>query len=82
MLAVRAMSKRTVYVLRSEVDLNRYYVGLTSDVGQRLNWHNAGLSAHTASRRRLRIVVYFGFSRESVARAANQGSGKMIMGPV
>ena len=35
--------KRFVYILRSEVDPNRHYTGITSDVDRRLHWHNHGL---------------------------------------
>jgi len=43
--------KRFVYVMRSAVDRERYYVGLTADVTERLATHNGGGSVHTASLR-------------------------------
>ena len=39
-------SPRQVYILRSLIDPDRHYVGLTADVHQRLAWHNVGQSAH------------------------------------
>jgi predicted GIY-YIG superfamily endonuclease len=39
--------KRFVYVLRSDRNPRRHYVGLTSDVQTRLDWHNAGQNEHT-----------------------------------
>ena len=38
-------SPRQVYILRSLIDPDRHYVGLTADVHQRLAWHNVGQSA-------------------------------------
>jgi hypothetical protein len=31
--------RRFVYILRSDTDPDRHYVGLTSDVAERLHWH-------------------------------------------
>jgi predicted GIY-YIG superfamily endonuclease len=39
--------KRFVSVLRSDRNPRRHYVGLTSDVQTRLDWHNAGHKEHT-----------------------------------
>lgn len=36
------MPKTIVYVLKSDSDPDRYYVGLTSDLPNRLEWHNFG----------------------------------------
>ena len=41
------VAKRFVYVLRSIPALQRYYVGLTSDVESRLVTHNSGGSRHS-----------------------------------
>ena len=71
---------RVVYVLRSERDLRRHYVGLTSDVRSRLADHNAGGSAHTEKYRPWRLVVSIEF--ETAAQAAEferylkSGSGR------
>jgi hypothetical protein len=37
-----------VYLIESEHDPTRRYIGLTSDLRQRLQEHNAGKSTHTA----------------------------------
>jgi predicted GIY-YIG superfamily endonuclease len=36
-----------VYILQSEADPERYYVGVTTDVWRRLAEHNAGINVHT-----------------------------------
>jgi hypothetical protein len=36
--------RRFVYILHSDTDPDRHYVGLTSDVAERLHWHNTGPS--------------------------------------
>jgi len=38
--------KRFVDGLRSAADHNRFYVGVTSDVPARIDWHNAGRCCH------------------------------------
>jgi hypothetical protein len=43
------VEKRIVYIIRSDSDASRHYVGITSDVGDRLDWHNYGPSGHTVS---------------------------------
>jgi predicted GIY-YIG superfamily endonuclease len=42
------MAKRFVYVLKNEQPVPRFYVGLTADVSQRIEEHNAGHCSHTA----------------------------------
>ena len=37
-----------VYILQSENDVDRFYVGLTDDLRDRLRRHNAGEVSHTA----------------------------------
>jgi len=59
--------KRFVYVLRSVRDGSRYYVGLTSDVRQRLEVHNSGGSQHTAALRPWTLVASVEFANESSA---------------
>ena len=44
---MQGIIKRFVYILRSESGPARHYVGLTSDVGERLHWHNEGPSGQT-----------------------------------
>ena len=42
---------RFVYVLRSDSNPSRHYVGRTSSVDDRLEWHNAGPSGYTVEHR-------------------------------
>jgi hypothetical protein len=43
--------KCIVYILRSDVDTSRHYVGITSDLLARLQWHNDGPGGYTSSHR-------------------------------
>lgn len=75
------MSQRHfVYILRSDADPNRHYVGLTSDVGQRLHWHNTGPSGVTVQHRPWSLVVSLEFTDARVAgrfeRYLKTGSGR------
>jgi len=56
-----------VYSIQSENDPERYYVGLTVDIENRLKEHNAGKSVHTNKFRPWRLVSYTAF--ESKCRA-------------
>jgi putative endonuclease len=56
-----------VYILRSEVDPERYYVGLTHDLRNRLPSHNAGRVPHTSKYRPWRLNTYVAFSDENRA---------------
>ena len=44
-----------VYILESLKD-GKYYIGSTSDVEKRLNYHNAGLQRSTKHRKPFRLV--------------------------
>ena len=72
--------KRFVYVLESQKDPERHYVGLTSDVTTRVTVHNSGGSHHTASMRPWRLLVTLEFSNERSAVLFEQylksGSGR------
>jgi len=74
-----AIQKRFVYVLRSESD-RRPYIGITSNVSQRLATHNSGGSAYTAAHRPWRLVVSLEFASEEGAlafeRYLKSGSGR------
>ena len=53
--------KCTVYIIRSERSPARHYIGLTSDLARRLEWHNAGFErvdgrAQSMDRPRVRAV--------------------------
>lgn len=51
-----------VYLLRSESDPTKAYVGVTSDLRKRLDAHNAGKAKHTSKFRPWEIESYFAFS--------------------
>jgi predicted GIY-YIG superfamily endonuclease len=68
-----------VYLLESEAFRDQRYVGMTSDVKQRLADHNAGKSAHTSKFGPWRVVTYVAFSErqkaEAFERYLKSGSG-------
>ena len=72
--------KRFVYILRSDAHPARHYVGLTSDVHQRLEWHNHGSSGHTMHSRPWSLVVSIEFRTQSAAvtfeKYLKSGSGR------
>jgi putative endonuclease len=51
-----------VYILQSELDLNRYYTGLTDNLDRRLEEHNSGKSIHTNKFKPWKIKTYIAFS--------------------
>jgi len=73
-------NQRYVYILRSKRNPRRHYVGLTSDVAQRLNWHNAGQNVYTEKDRPWRVIVTFEFETADAAgrfeRYLKTGSGR------
>jgi predicted GIY-YIG superfamily endonuclease len=74
--------RRFVYVLRSLPMPERHYVGLTANVAQRLAWHNAGLSSHTARFKPWRLIVAIEFHDQATAIAFEKylksGSGRVF----
>jgi putative endonuclease len=72
--------QRFVYVLRSERDPSRHYVGRTGSVADRLRWHNQGPTGHTCAQRPWRILVAMEFADGSTAarfeRYLKSGSGR------
>ena len=62
-----AAEKRFVYVIRSVVEPDRYYVGLTSDVDARCATHNAGGCQYTKNLRPWELVASVEFAREASA---------------
>jgi len=68
-----------VYLLESEPESSRRYVGLTADLRHRLREHNAGKSRHTAKYKPWRLVTYVAFSAKDNAdafeRYLKSGSG-------
>jgi putative endonuclease len=73
------LPKRIVYVLKSETDPSRHYTGLTSGLAARLDAHNAGQCAHTASGKPwiVDVIVEFSDERRALAfeRYLKSGSG-------
>jgi putative endonuclease len=69
-----------VYVIRSRILPVHYYVGLASDVAERLAVHNSGGSIHTTRNRPWDLVVAVEFTnRESASkfeRYLKSGSGR------
>jgi putative endonuclease len=69
-----------VYILQSEVQPQRFYTGLTSDLDARITAHNRGESVHTASGRPWRLIVSIDFADNSRAKAfehyLKSGSGR------
>jgi putative endonuclease len=70
---------RYVYLLQSEAVFGQRYVGVTSDLKQRLAEHNAGKSPHTSKYVPWKLVTYVAFSDEQKAatfeRYLKSGSG-------
>ncbi|NPA79475.1 MAG: GIY-YIG nuclease family protein [Thermotogae bacterium] len=60
------MAKWYVYVLRSLKDRG-YYIGYTSNLERRIEFHNAGRQRSTRHRRPWRLVYYEEFSSRSEA---------------
>ena len=59
--------KRFVYILRSDRTPARHYVGITSDVATRVEWHNAGQNEHTVRERPWSVVVALEFPTQLAA---------------
>ena len=70
---------RYVYLLESEQDGRQRYVGMTTDLKQRLGEHNAGKSPHTSRHMPWRLVTYIAFSdvdkAQEFERYLKSGSG-------
>ena len=75
LLGVKGIGKRFVYILRSEADPNRHFVGNASDVDERLEWHNRGPCGFTASHRPWRLAVSTEFPTELEALRFDLKSG-------
>ncbi|PYR92406.1 MAG: hypothetical protein DMF84_12885 [Acidobacteria bacterium] len=72
--------KRIVYILRSDADPARHYIGITNDVRERLDWHNDGPCGHTVHHRPWSVVVSMEFRNERGAarfeKYLKSGSGR------
>jgi predicted GIY-YIG superfamily endonuclease len=77
---MQGIGKRFVYVLRSESDPTAHYVGLTSDVEKRIDWHNFGPDGQTRRNRPWKPVIVLEFPNEPTAarfeRYLKSGSGR------
>lgn len=73
-----------VYLLNSDADPDRFYTGLTCDVGARLKAHNAGDSPRTAAGRPWRVIVAIEFADQERAvrfeKYLKSGSGRAFAG--
>ena len=63
------MTMQYVYILRSQSEPGRHYVGTTRDLGARLARHNSGLVSHTAKYGPWQIQTYLGFDDRERALA-------------
>jgi len=79
-LSVRGTGARFVYILRSEREPARHYVGRTADVEKRLESHNVGPTGYTLQHRPWRVIVSIEFPDEPAAarfeRYLKSGSGR------
>jgi putative endonuclease len=77
---MHGLEKRIVYILRSDSDPSRHYVGITNDLRSRLEWHNCAKSGHTVDHRPWSIVVSMEFQTEREAvrfeKYLKSGSGR------
>lgn len=75
---MHGVEKRIVYILRSQTDPFRHYIGLTNDMHNRLHWHNHGPSGHTADHRPCRWAIEFPSEAEAVRfeKYLESGSGR------
>ena len=71
---------RYVYVLWSEVDTRKRYIGITSDLKKRIGDHNRGQSAYTCKYKPWKLETYVAFSDYNRAQLFEKylktGSGK------
>jgi putative endonuclease len=77
---MQGIGKRFVYILRSDSDRPRHYVGVTSDPERRLEWHNHGPCGQTIRNRPWSFVVVLEFPTERQAlrfeKYLKAGSGR------
>ena len=77
---MQGIGARFVYILRSDSDPARHYVGRTANVDDRLEWHNYGPCGYTLEHRPWSIVVSLEFPNESTAarfeKYLKSGSGR------
>jgi putative endonuclease len=77
---MHGLEKRIVYILRSESEPSRHYVGITNNLADRLEWHNHGPCGYTVLYRPWSVVVSMEFTTERDARRFEKylksGSGR------
>ena len=69
-----------IYILKSDIDPARHYVGMTDDLQKRLAAHNSGKVSHTSKFKPCSIETAIAFSDKSKATAFERylksGSGR------
>lgn len=72
-----------VYIIKSRIFKNKFYIGFTENLKQRLTYHNQGQSKHTSKFKPWKIESYFAFSDKGIAirfeKYLKIGSGKAFM---
>jgi putative endonuclease len=78
-MGLTSAAMKYVYLIRSQSAPDQRYVGVTSNLEDRLQAHNAGTSLHTSKFVPWKLVTYIGFSDERRAidfeRYLKSGSG-------
>jgi len=68
-----------VYLIKSQINSEKTYIGYTTDLDERLKKHNSGSSVYTADFRPWRLVASIGFDDKQKAlefeRYLKVGSG-------
>ncbi len=57
-----------VYVLQSQDEENKHYIGFTRDLRKRMEYHNEGVGAKTTRNRKWNLVYYEAYLNEKDAR--------------
>ncbi len=77
---MRGIGKRFVDILQNDFHPERHYTGFTSDVDNRLEWHNHGPHGQTVKHRLWSLLVVIEFATEVQARRFERylktGSGR------
>ena len=77
---MHGLEQRSVYILRSDTDPSRHYVGLTNDLRGRIDWHHCAKTGYTVEHRPWSIVVSTEFPTEREAvrfeKYLKSGSGR------
>jgi len=77
---MRNAEKRIVYIVRSRSDPSRHYVGMTSNIQNRLEWHNHASAGYGIRYRPWSLVVSMEFPNTAEAvrfeKYLKSGSGR------